>query len=202
MDSAEYYNQNADEYFKKTVDLDLQVYLDYFLEFIPEDSDILDLGCGSGRDSAYFLSLGYNVTALDSSKEMCNLASVHSGENVLHMTFAEMDFEDVFDGIWANASLLHVPYEEMPEILSKIVRSLKKGGLLYMTLRYGEFEGIKDERYYTDYRTRKIKDLISSCEGLDLIEVKKYEDVRPDKDVLWLHVLARKTEDEAIEDAL
>ncbi len=192
MDSAEYYKQNAADYFDETINLDLEVYLERFLEFVPDGGSILDLGCGSGRDSAYFLSQGYDVTALDGSEEMCNLASVHIGVDVLHMSFAEMDFEDVFDGIWANASLLHVPRNEMPVILSKTVRGLKKDGILYMTFRYGEFEGMEGERYYTDYRTKMLKELIAGFDELEVLEIKKYEDVRQDKDTLWIHIIVKK----------
>lgn len=192
MDSAEYYKQNAADYFDKTINLDLKTYLDRFLEYVPEGGSILDLGCGSGRDSAYFLSQGYDVTALDGSEELCSLASVHIGEDVLHMSFSEMDFEDVFDGIWANASLLHVPRLEFPEILSKVIRGLKKDGVLYMTFRYGEFEGMEGERYYTNYRTKELKELIAGYNELELIEIKKYEDVRPERDTLWIHAFVRK----------
>ncbi len=192
MDSTEYYSKNAAEYFDRTVDLDMQVYLDRFLELVPEGGNILDLGCGSGRDSAYFLSLGYDVTALDGSDEMCCLASVHIGQDVLCMTFSEMDFDNVFDGVWANASLLHVPENEMHDILFKIIRSLKQGGVLYMTFRYGDFEGVKDARYYTYYRSRNLKELIADFEELELIEIKKYEDTGENIDRVWIHALVKK----------
>ncbi len=194
MDSTEYYNENAAEYFDSTVDLDMRVYLDRFLEFLPDGGSILDLGCGSGRDSAYFMSLGYDVTAMDGSEEMCSLASVHIGKDVLHMTFEEMDFDDVFDGVWANASLLHVPRNEMSGILSKIIRSLKKDGVLYITLRYGDFEGEEGKRYFTYYRTRNLKELLGEFEELELIEIKKYNDIREDRDFIWLHALVKKTQ--------
>ena len=194
MDSTEYYNVNATEYFDNTVDLNMQVYLDRFLEFLPEGGSVLDLGCGSGRDSAYFMSLGYDVTSLDGSEEMCSLAGVHIGKDVLHMTFDEIDFEEVFDGVWANASLLHVPRKDMAEILSKIIRSLKKDGILYMTFRYGDYEGEQGKRYFTDYRTRNLKELIAQFPELDIIEIKKYNDIREDKDLVWLHTILKKTQ--------
>jgi SAM-dependent methyltransferase len=170
----------------------MQFYLDRFLEFIPEGGSILDLGCGSGRDSEYFISMGYDVTALDGSEEMCSLASVHIGKEVLHMSFSEMDFDDVFDGVWANASLLHVPKNEMENILAKIIRSLKQDGILYMTFRYGDFEGIEEERYFTNYRSRELKELVAGFEELELIDIKKYKDVRPELDREWIHALVRK----------
>lgn len=194
MDSCEYYNENAAEYFDNTIDLDMQMYLDRFLEFLPEGGSVLDLGCGSGRDSAYFMSMGYDVTALDGSEEMCSLAGVHIGKDILHMTFEEMDFEEVFDGVWANASLLHVPRKDMDGILNKVIRSLKQDGVLYMTLRYGDFEGVQDKRYFTYYRTKNLKELLAQFPELELIEIKKYNDIREAKDLVWLHALLRKTQ--------
>lgn len=192
MDSTDYYNQHAEEFFNHTVNLDMSDSLDRFLELIPEGGSILDLGCGSGRDSAYFISKGYDVTALDGSEEMCNLARVHIGHDVLHMKFSEMDFEEVFDGVWACASLIHVPYHEMAETLTKIMNSMKSDGILYMTFRYGDFEGIQEGRYFTCYSTRNLKELIAEFDGLDVIEIKKYEDIRPDRDMLWIHAIVRK----------
>lgn len=194
MDSIEFYNKNAGEYFDATVDLDMQDSLDRFTELLPEGGSILDLGCGSGRDSAYFISCGFDVTAMDASEEMCSLASIHIGQDVLQMSFAEMDFDEVFDGIWACASLLHVPSKEMDVIMSKVIKSMKRNGILFMSFRYGEFEGERDGRYYTDYQTRTLKELIARFEELDLIEIKKSEDIRPNKVNLWINALIRKTE--------
>ena len=194
LDSIEFYNKNAADYFDQTVILDMQESLDRFTELLPEGGSILDLGCGSGRDSAYFMSCGFDVTAMDASEEMCSLASIHIGQDVLQMTFAEMDFDKVFDGIWACASLLHVPSNEIEEILSKVIKSMKRNGILFMSFRYGEFEGERDGRYYTDYQTRTLKELIAKYEELDLIEIKKSEDVRPNKVNLWINALIRKSD--------
>lgn len=196
MDSIEYYNQHVAEYFEDTVDLDMQESWDRFTALLPDGGSILDLGCGSGRDSAYFLSCGFDVTAMDGSKEMCNLASIHIGQDVLHLSFAEMDFEEVFDGIWASASLLHVPGSEIEDILTKVVKSLKINGILYMSFRYGDFEGEQDGRYYKYYRTRTLKELISRFQNLETIEIQKCEDIRPDSDLTWIYAIVRKIEEE------
>lgn len=192
MDSTEYYNKYANEYFDRTVNIEIQEILDRFLEVIPDGGSILDLGCGSGRDSAYFLSKGYDVTAMDGSEEMCDLASVHIGQDVLRLKFSEIDFNEVFDGIWACSSLLHVPGNEIVEILNKVIKSLKPEGVLYMSFRYGDFEGIRNERYYTDYRSKNLKDIIEELNGIELIDIWKTEDVIPGRDIIWINTLVRK----------
>ena len=77
-----YYDKNAQEFFDGTVDADMSSHHEKFLELIPENGSILDAGCGSGRDTKIFKTLGYNVTAIDGSAEMCRLASKFSGANV------------------------------------------------------------------------------------------------------------------------
>jgi SAM-dependent methyltransferase len=196
LDSLEYYNQNAAEYFEHTVDINMQESWDRFTSLLPEDGSILDLGCGSGRDSAYFISCGFDVTAMDASEEMCDLASIHIGQDVLKLSFAEMDFKEVFDGVWACASLLHVPGKEMDGIFAKVVDSLKINGVLFMSFRYGDYEGERDGRYYKDYRTKTIKDLISHYENLEIIEIQKCEDYREDSEITWVYALIRKIEAE------
>lgn len=182
-------------YFETTVDLDLSELLNKFLELIPEGSAILDLGCGSGRDSLTMMERGYDVTALDGSQEMCALAEIHTGLEVLNMTFDELDFDDVFDGIWASASLLHVESSKMPEILKKIRLALKLNGILYFSVKYGEFEGYRNERYFTDYRKHDIKELFAKVSGFEILDLWKSNDVQNERDgEIWLNVLAKKVD--------
>ena len=192
MDSIEYYSQNAAEYFENTVDIDMQENWDEFSALLPEGGSILDLGCGSGRDSAHFISCGFDVTAMDASEEMCELASIHIGQDVLQLSFDEIDFKEVFDGIWACASLLHVPSSKIDDIFNKVIDSLKINGVLFMSFRYGDFEGERDGRYYTDYRTKDLKDLILKHENLELLELQKCDDSRPESDKVWIYTLIRK----------
>ena len=194
MDSIEYYNQNASEYFEQTVDIDMQDCWDGFTKLLPEGGSILDLGCGSGRDSAYFIDHGFDVTAMDASEEMCDLASIHIGQDVLNLSFDEIDFDEVFDGIWACASLLHVPGDKIEDIFKKIKKSLKINGVLFMSFYYGDFEGERNGRYYKDYRTRDLKELILQHKDMEIIEIQKCEDLRPDNDKVWIYVLVRRVE--------
>lgn len=193
MDSTEYYNQYAHEYFDRTVELDLSESWERFMELLPDGGSILDLGCGSGRDSAYFKANGYDVTAVDGSEQMCSLAGIHIGQDVLNLKFSDIDFDEVFDGVWACASLLHVPSQEMPGIFLKIFKSLKPGGILYMSFKYGEFEGIRDGRYFTDLRTRRLKELLSEFDNIEILDIWKSEQTG-EAECVWLNALVKKLE--------
>jgi 2-polyprenyl-3-methyl-5-hydroxy-6-metoxy-1,4-benzoquinol methylase len=194
LDSIEYYDTNAVKYFEETVNIDMQECWELFTARLPEGASILDMGCGSGRDSAYFISCGYDVTAMDASEEMCDLASIHIGQDVLHLSFAEMDFNQVFDGIWACASLVHVPGEEIEAIITKVINSLKINGVLFMSFHYGDYEGEREGRYFKDYRTKSLKDLIGKFENLDIIDMDLCSDTRADRDSDWIYALVRRIE--------
>lgn len=193
MDSIDYYNRYAATYFESTVGLDVSENRIRFEKVLPEGGSLLDLGCGSGRDSLAFLEDGFEVTPLDGSPEMCALAEIHTGLEVLNMTFEELDFDEVFDGIWACASLLHVPENEMPDILKKVGLALKQGGYLFISVKEGEFEGIRDGRYFVDYKKRKLIDMLEDTEIFTIKEVWKSEDLKTRiSDTKWLNIIAKK----------
>ena len=97
-----YYNANAKTFTQNTMNVDFKSTQERFLKRIPRASNILDFGCGSGRDTKYFLSQGYNVTAIDGSEELCRLASEYTGIPVKHMLFQDLEEENVYDGIWVH----------------------------------------------------------------------------------------------------
>lgn len=193
MDSIEYYNKYAAKVFEDTVDQDMDAVIKDFLDVLEEGDTILDLGCGSGRDSLTFYEMGYDVTALDASEEMCKLAEIHTGLEVLHMTCEEMEFEDVFDGIWACASLVHIPKNELCGVLAKIARALKEHGVLYLSFKQGDFEGFRGERYFCDYTERSIEELLRDQGRFDILKIWITDDVRSGhSETKWVNVLARK----------
>ena len=120
-----FYQKNAAQYFSETVSLDISSNWERFLKLILKKAHILDLGCGSGRDSRFFLENDYQVTSLDASKELAKLASVFIGKPVVVQSFNELDYLKIFDGIWACTSLLHCPKLEMDSVLKKIASALK-----------------------------------------------------------------------------
>ena len=184
-----YYDKNAQEFFDGTVDADMSQHHEEFLRLIPENGSILDAGCGSGRDTLKFKSLGYNVAAIDGSLEMCRLASEYSGVDVKHVQFQDIDFVDEFDGIWASASLLHVPSTEIEMVLEKLKKSLKENGVLYASFKYGDFEGERNGRYFNDLTEITASELF---EKLDFKIIKTWitNDARKGReDEKWVNIL-------------
>lgn len=197
MDAIDYYNKYASKVFEETVDRDTAQARAEFLNCLEEGGAILDLGCGSGRDSLEFYGLGYDVTPLDGSEEMCRLAEVHTDMEVLLMDFQEMAFEDAFDGIWANESLIHIPREEIGGVFERIGRALKKGGVFYCTVYQGDFEGFAGELYFCGYGKKELAQLAEKEGGLSLIRVWETEDREIPRSLEsrgMLHLLARKEE--------
>ncbi|MBC3887809.1 methyltransferase domain-containing protein [Acetobacterium paludosum] len=193
--TLDYYNQTAREFIRGTIDADFSALHQRFLSQLPEHGHILDLGCGSGRDAKAFLDLGYTVTAIDGSPECCRLAGAYIGQPVLCLTFDALDFDQAFDGIWACASLLHVPYGELTAIFLKLVKALKPGGILYASFKYGDFEGDRNGRYFTDLDEERLKALLEPVVGLTVVETFITRDVRDGRDgEIWLNVIGKKTD--------
>lgn len=138
MYSLQYYNAHADEYCTRVHNIDMSQVYDKFLTLIPLHAKILDMGCGSGRDSKYFINAGYDVLALDGSIQLVQRASQELGQEVLHMIFEDMTFTEKFDGVWACASLLHIPYDKQKFHMECIHRALKPGGIFYASYKYGD----------------------------------------------------------------
>lgn len=193
MDSIDYYNQYAAKVYEDTINQDMGEIMKQFLELLEEGDTILDLGCGSGRDSLTFYELGYDVTPLDAAEEMCKLAEIHTGLEVLQMTSEDMEFDDVFDGIWASASLIHVPKDEMIPLLGKLAKSLKEDGILYMSFRKGELEGFSGKQFFSDYTKKELERLLEHSGQFQTL--KMWEDAQlfdAHRDITWIHVLAQK----------
>ncbi len=193
MDSIDYYNKYAVKFFEDTVDLDMTPIIGEFLREMEEGATILDMGCGSGRDSLYMYELGYDVTAMDAAMEMCRLAEVHTGLEILQMRYEDMEFDDVFDGIWACGAFVHIPKDEMPAILKKTAAALKEQGILYLSVCQGNFEGFRGERYFSDYTETEIRDLLEDTGKFTIEKIWITADVRSNHpDTRWVNVLARK----------
>ena len=132
-----YYDRHASRYVRETRNVDMSPLYQPFLDLLPEGGRILDAGCGSGRDSRAFLARGYDVTAIDGSPAMVAHAAEATGILVRYLRFEDIAYEDEFDGVWACASLLHVPKSRIDGVLRRLSRALKVGGILHVSFKDG-----------------------------------------------------------------
>lgn len=192
MDAIDYYSRYAARIFEDTVDQDMEELYEEFLKYLEEGDTILDLGCGSGRDSLAFYEQGYDVTPLDASEEMCKLAEIHTGLEVLNMTYEDMEFDEVFDGVWGCGALIHIPEKELDDVLEKIIDALRSDGILYLSFREGDFEGFRGERYICEYTEDQLERIMKNTDRLELEKIWTTEDSRSGKPRRWVNILARK----------
>ena len=192
--TLDYYNNNAHSFTSDTLDVEFSDIQDRFLAELQPGTLILDFGCGSGRDSRYFLQKGYRVEACDGSEEMVKAATQNTGIPVKQMLFSELDEQERYDGIFACASILHVPSAELPDIIGKMKEAVKKGGVLYVSFKYGTFEGVRNGRYFTDQTEESLRQILDQVGGLDVISTGITGDARPRReDEKWLNVLLRRS---------
>lgn len=191
--TIDYYNQNAKEFVSRTVNADMHYCQDKFMKLLKQGNYILDAGCGSGRDSLFFLKHGYKVCSIDASRELCKLAEEYIGQSVECVRFQDMEYEGLFDGVWACASLLHLSKKELPMVLRKFYRALKLGGVMYASFKYGDKEEERSGRFFSDYHLEEIEKVFTEGAGFELIEGFVTEDVRDDyAGTTWVNVIVRK----------
>lgn len=191
--TIDYYNKNAREFIDRTLGMDMSFCPKKFIALLKSGSFILDAGCGSGRDSKFFLECGFHVQAVDASREMCILAEKYIGQSVKCMRFEELQYHSQFDGVWASASLLHVGKKELPDLLCQFHKALKPDGIMYASFKYGDTEEERLERFFSDYHLDEIERIFLQDGLFELVESFETEDVRPDyQNKPWVNILVRK----------
>ena len=190
--TKQYYQDNAHVFFDSTVNADMSAHYEHLLKFVPAHGRILDFGCGSGRDTKAFLQKGYVVEAIDGSSEMCKLASEYCGIQVKCMDFNDLSVVKKYDAIWACASLLHISKEQMPNILMKMRDALVGGGAIYISYKYGEYEGEINGRYFTYVTPEVFSEILSYVDGLNIIEEWFTEDTRLENNTRWYNIILKK----------
>ena len=193
--TIDYYEKNADSFVAGTISVDFTEIQDRFLSFLPADGFILDFGCGSGRDTKYFLEKGFNVDAVDGSEALCKMASENTGITVKHMLFQELDAIEKYDGIWACASILHLPKESLKDVFKKMICATKNDGYIYVSFKYGEFEGLRRDRYFTDFTEERFEEFLKDIPQLMITEDWISRDARPGRsDERWLNLILKKSD--------
>ena len=191
--SVKFYNENAINFFENTVDADMSETYETFNKYLKKGDTILDLGCGSGRDSHYFSNYGYEVISVDYSDEMVKMAGDFLNKKVIKLDMRKMDFKDKFNGIWACASILHIKKNEMAKVLENSYCALKDGGIMYMSFKYGEGEVQRGGRHFSNYTEDTFLELLDSLDIFSVERFWKTADVRPNRqDEFWLNVIVKK----------
>lgn len=193
-ETIDYYNQHAGAYIDSTVDVEFTETQERFLGYLSPGGRILDFGCGSGRDTKYFLGRGFLVDAVDGSAEFVKRASAYTGIAVRQMLFQELDEQSRYDGIWACSSILHLTLGELEEVFGRMGRALVPRGILYTSFKYGTEEGMRNGRYFTDMTEEKVECLLEKTGIFELLEMWVTSDVRPGRaDEKWLNMILRKS---------
>jgi 2-polyprenyl-3-methyl-5-hydroxy-6-metoxy-1,4-benzoquinol methylase len=192
MNTLDYYNNNAKKYFDMTVDADMSEQYNFFLQYV-KGGRLLDLGCGSGRDSLYFKNLGFEVTAIDGSEELCKLASLYTGLDVKCMRFDELREIGYYDGIWASASLLHVDKRFLIYVLKRTRDALKQSGYMYAAMKNGVGEEVTREGRYFGYSTFDEFSKMSNKAGLEVVDFYSSKSVsNPNELRYWNNYILKK----------
>ena len=188
-----YYDTNAKEFVEGTLNVDFKATQDKFINKLPAKGYILDFGCGSGRDTKYFLAKDFNVDAIDGSLELCKIASEYTNIKVRHMYFNELSIVNKYDGIWACSSILHLSLDDLVDVFKRMSKALKDEGIIYTSFKYGDFSGERNGRFFTDMTEDSFAKLIANVDNLKVEEQWITADVRPQRgNEKWLNLILRK----------
>lgn len=192
MKTIDYYNKHVEEFTTSTFEVDMKSLYQPFLAELPEGARILDVGCGSGRDTLTFKNKGYQVDAIDYSEELVKKATRLTGIPIKLKSFYEVDDYEAYDGIWACASLLHCERSRLAEVLEKMVQALKPNGVIYMSFKYGDSDRDQDGRQFTDLDENQAEALLEQFDNVQHIQQWVTLDQRPDRQEKWLNLLWKK----------
>lgn len=188
-----YYDENAEKFALETRSVDFGAVQKEFTDRLREGAAILDFGCGSGRDAKTFLDQGYVVEAVDGSSELCKLASEYTGIEVKQMLFQQLQETEKYDGIWACSSILHLPVDDLADVMRKMEAALKAGGIIYTSFKYGTFAGVRNGRYFTDMTEDTFAIFLEKVEKIMIEKQWLSTDVRPGRgEERWLNLILRK----------
>ena len=198
-----YYDKNTVEFAGQTVSIDMHDLYELFINQLPQRDTqcILDVGCGSGRDADYFAKQGYDVTAIDASAKLIQWARQHHISS--RITWYDLDFcsiekqawENKFTGIWACASLLHVPFLELPCIIESLLDTLTDEGVMYLSFKYGEGERVDEKRFFCDMDEARWKTIVAKIPQVIECDIWLSADKRADCKDTWFNVMIKRKND-------
>ena len=187
-----YYESNAEHYAAETFSADMSEQYQRFLPLLKKGAKILDVGSGSGRDACYFQKHGYQVTALEPSKNLCReIRKVFSGE-IICSDIQNYRPKERYDGIWACASLIHLQEEEILRFFEKIDLYLNDNGVVYVSGKNGISTGeVEDGRFFLEFTERLVEKILTVNEQLKPEQLWYTEDVSGRQGFRWLNLIYR-----------
>lgn len=192
--TIKYYESIAESFWQNTKDHDVNQNYVAFLSAMNsnEKLSILDFGCGPGRDVLYFKELNHHVIGLDGTSEFCQMARNLTGCTILQQDFLSLNLEkDSFNGIFANASLFHIPSEHLERVLKELQQALKAGGILFSSNPRGDHEGWNGERFGFYIEFDKYKEFLDRA-GMKVLSHYYRPQGLPKEQQPWLAVVAQK----------
>jgi 2-polyprenyl-3-methyl-5-hydroxy-6-metoxy-1,4-benzoquinol methylase len=192
--TIQHYEDNAEAFWAGTKDHDVSQNISAFLSALPKNKslDILDLGCGPGRDLHHFKSLGHQPVGLDGSESFCKMAAEYSGCPTLKQTFTNMDLaKHSFDGIFANAALFHVPRTELLNVLKKLRESLRPDGILFTSNPRGSEEAWYGQRYGHYLELETSKNFLNQA-GFEVLHHYYRPEGKPIEQQPWLAIISQR----------
>ena len=195
-----YYDKNAVEFASQTVNIDIHDLYELFIKQLPQKDTqcVLDVGCGSGRDANYFAKQGYEVTAIDASAELIQWAQQHHMSSRIdwyHLEFISIEkqaWNGKFTGIWACASLLHVPFLQLPFVIESLLDTLTDDGVMYVSFKYGEGERVDNERFFCDMNEARWTTIVAKIPQAIEYDIWLSADKRVDCKNAWFNVMIKQ----------
>lgn len=187
-----FYDRNAASFAARTADLDMSPFYGRFLRHVRPGGRVLDAGCGVGRDARAFAERGFGVIGFDASPAMVRLAGERVGglAEIRHMRFEDVTWREEFDGVWACASLLHVPSAEFAGVAARLAGALRPGGAWYMSFKLGRGERVAEGRRFTDHTEETLRRALAGG-AVTLSEAWVSEDLRPGRAAArWVNAMA------------
>lgn len=188
-----FYDTHAEQFINGTIDIDMSTVYERVEKQIKVGGKILDVGFGSGRDSLYFMHRGYNVVSIDNSEEIVNRGQIILHSEVLEVDVRDIAYSEEFDAVWACATMVHLNDQEFMDVLKRLVDALKPEGIIYISARYGDFEGDVQGRYMNYVDEKQIERTLSTVTNVDVVDQWIDDDLRDEFDDLqWFNIILRK----------
>lgn len=188
--TIDFYNINAISYFNSTIGVDMSDAYNRFIKYMKPQGTIIDIGAGSGRDIKYFMKAGFEVQGIDASEELCRLSAEYTGAIIKCQTIQDWIPHMQYEGVWANASLIHLQKREVEDFINRLSKVLSEEGVLYISLKEGIDEGGDEKgRYFNGMTIDDISLFLSRYQEYSIVENWVSEDALLRQDVRWRNII-------------